>query len=106
MARMLGEKLLPNSINTQRRRVRERVMDLREPIRQRRIELVPGPNVVEEVESRLRATRDSFVSRDSIMNRIEELRSDDSGNGSSGESEGQSNAGDGNRGRTSETVNT
>lgn len=96
MPRLLGERLLPDTVQQQRRRVRERLMDMREPVRQRRVDLVPGPDVIGQAERKFRNTRDKFVSRDSIISRIKEMRSEDSG-----EEEEQPEESSQTRGRTS-----
>lgn len=70
MARMLGERVLPEQVNNARRRVRARVSDIREPIRQRRQQLVPGPDLIGRTESMFRDLRDRFVSREGLLSRI------------------------------------
>lgn len=73
-------------------------MDMREPVRQRRVDLVPGPDLLGQAERKLRNTRDKFVSRDSVISRIKEMRSEDSGNG-----EEQTEEDSQSRGRTTST---
>ena len=74
MPRMIGEGFLPESIQSQRNRLRNRLNDLREPIRSRREQLVPGPDLVGRAESTFRNLRDRVVSRTTIMQRIRERR--------------------------------
>lgn len=81
MARMLGERLLPESVNSRRRQLRERVRDVREPVRSKRMDLVPGPNLLGKAETTLSDLRDSVVERESILSKIKARRSD--GNGES-----------------------
>lgn len=49
-------------------------MDMREPIRQQREDLIPGPNLIGTAERRARNLRDRFVARDSVLSRIAEMR--------------------------------
>lgn len=102
MARLFGERALPSSVNQQRRRLRSRLQDLREPIRQRRLEVVPGPNVIDQIEDQVRQARSTFVERQTMVERIKERRSREgnSGQNSTGEEEQQSN-----RGRSGRQVN-
>lgn len=101
MARMLGERVLPETVQSRRRQLRNRVTDLREPIRNRREDLVPGPDLVSKMESQLTDFRNSFVDRDSVMSRIKEAApvgdssggSSDSGNGGSGSNGSSSTSG-------------
>jgi len=91
MARMLGESVLPESVNSVRRNIRNRAMGLREPIRRRREQLVPGPDVIGQVESSVTDLRDQFVSREGLLDRV---RSQDmmSGNGNSTDSQNSSSS--------------
>lgn len=95
MARMLGEGVLPESVQERRRQIRERAMSLREPVRNFREQNVPGPDVLGQVESRVTGLRDRVVSRDGVLSSIRERRAD-SGNGNSG-----TNSSDGNGGGSS-----
>lgn len=74
MARMLGDRLLPESVQSARRRARNRVQDVREPIRQRREQLVPGPDIIGMTESRVSDLRDRFVNRTTVLERIRARR--------------------------------
>lgn len=76
MARMLGDRFLPESVQGTRRRVRNRLQDLRQPIRRRREDLVPGPDLVGQAESRFRDFRDRFVSRDGLLARMRSQQQD------------------------------
>lgn len=75
---------MPSSVQRQRRRIREKVVDLREPIRQRRENLVPGPNIIGTVEDKLTDVRDSFVTRDSVVSRIKDRMGDEETSGDNG----------------------
>lgn len=89
MARMLGDSIIPDSIQDRRRSVRRRLRELRQPIREKRQSLVPGPDVIGTVEQKLDNARTSVSTRDSLMDRISESRlsgSDDSSNGGGSES--------------------
>lgn len=86
MARMLGDAVLPEQIQSSRRRLRNRLSDLRQPVRQFREENVPGPNVVGNLESRFSDLRDRFVSRTTVLERI---RSQRNGDGMTGDGQGQ-----------------
>lgn len=98
MVRMLGENILPESVNSQRRRLRRRVRELRDPLRQRREQLVPGPDIVGSLENRFSDLRNRVVERDSVLSNITARRSGgdgDSGDGSSsngGSTSGGNNA--------------
>lgn len=80
---MLGENLLPESVNRRRRQVRARVRDLRDPIRERRADLVPGPDVIGRAEESVLSLRDRVVNRDGLIERIRERRNGNSGGGGS-----------------------
>lgn len=92
MARLLGDNLLPDSVVSRRRQFRERVSDLRQPVRQFRERNVPGPDLVGTAEEQLTSLRNSIISRDSVLNRIRSRSStpDSSGDSESG-SESSSN---------------
>lgn len=79
MARMLGDAVLPEQIQSRRRTLRNRLMDLREPVRSFREQNVPGPDVVGRLESRFTDVRDRFVTRTTVLERIRQRRQDDSG---------------------------
>lgn len=89
MPQMLGQKFLPESVQSRRRQLRNKVNNLRSPVRQKRTDLVPGPDIIGTAEDQLMGLRDGFVSRQGVLGRIKARRSDDSGTGS-GEEEGQS----------------
>lgn len=84
MARLIGDNRLPSSVQRKRRRMREKVNDLREPIREKRESYVPGPDVIGSVESRASSLRDKFVTSDSLVSRIRD-RSPIGGDGDSGD---------------------
>lgn len=96
MVRMLGDRVLPESVQARRRQVRQRVNSLREPVRSFREEKIPGPDVVGKTERQLSSLRDRFVSRDAVVERVRQIRSDSSSDGSgsgsgSGNGSGSSN---------------
>lgn len=97
MARMLGERLFPESVTQRRRQLRNRVQDLREPVRRFREQNVPGPDLVGRAESSVMSLRDRFVDRDSVLSGIMTRRGGSSGGGGSGGggSSGTSNSGTG-----------
>ena len=82
MAKMLGDNVLPDSVVSRRRQVRERVRDLRRPLRRFRESNVPGPDVVGSAEDKFTDLRNQVVSRDSVVERIRARRSSSSGNDS------------------------
>lgn len=91
MARMLGDSILPDSIQDRRRSMRRRLRELRQPIRERRQSLVPGPDLIGSVEQKLDNVRTNLSTRDSLMQRIRDSRlggSDGSSNGGNGGSNG------------------
>lgn len=100
MPQMLGENILPDSVNTRRRRVRERVQSLREPLRSTRENLVPGPDVVGKLENQIMDARDRVVQREGALqgmdlgSRLMQLRGSDSGSdGSNGSSNNSGSSG-------------
>lgn len=95
MARMLGERFLPESVTQRRRSLRNRVQDLREPIRQFREQNVPGPDLIGRAESSIMGLRNRFVERDSVLSGIMARRS---GGGGGAEAEGNGTSGNGNSG--------
>lgn len=102
MARMLGEQVIPRSVNLKRRQLRSKLRELREPIRRRRSEMVPGPDVVGQLESRINQTTDKIVRRDGVVDRIKQARSGGSNGGSSGGSSSQQTDSDSNNGSSQE----
>lgn len=80
MAEMLGNRVLPESVVTRRRRVRERINNLRRPVKEFRQENVPGPDVIGKVESTTLDVRDKFVTRDSVLQMIRDRRNGGSSN--------------------------
>lgn len=101
MPRLLGENVLPESVMNQRRRLRERVNDLREPIRSRRVEYIPGPDLIGEVEGFLTSARNRVLRREGfgmdMMNIRERLNGEDEENGN-GEEEVEENSNTDDRG--------
>lgn len=86
MAHMLGEDVLPEEVQSRRRRLRNRIRSLREPVRSRRENMVPGPDVVGKLENQVMSLRNKAMNRDGVLGRI---RGDSSGSGgSSGSSNG------------------
>lgn len=90
MARMLGDAVLPEQVQSRRRSLRNRVSNLRQPIRDFRQQNVPGPDVLGTVESNLSDLRDRFVSRTTALERVRQRR-----NGSGGEQQNQNGNGNG-----------
>lgn len=88
MAQLLGDRFLPESVVSMRRRVRSRVSDLREPLRSRREDLVPGPDIIGMVEENVSQARSRFVSRASLLERVRDRQSGEDQEGS-----GQGNQG-------------
>lgn len=86
MPRLIGEGLLPDSIQSQRLKMRERLMSLREPVRSTREDLVPGPDLIGKAENTFKDFRDRFVTRESILDRIKMRRQDGEGEGDQGNS--------------------
>lgn len=79
--------MLPDSVVSRRSQFRERLMELRQPVRQFRERNVPGPDIVGSAEDRITDLRNRIMSRDSVISRIRARRgggsSDGSGSGSS-----------------------
>lgn len=91
MAQLLGDRVLPESVVSARRRVRSRVSDLREPLRSRRESLVPGPDIIGMIEENVSQMRTRFVRRDNLLDRIRSRRGGDGqGTGEDSGSQGQS----------------
>lgn len=91
MPHMLGENFLPESVMQRRRQVRDQLQSFRQPIKSAR-ENIPGPDVIGQVENSAKSLRDKFVSRQSVLSRIKNMRSQA---GSSGGSSGGSSSGSG-----------
>lgn len=117
MPQLLGEDILPDSVNSQRRKVRERVSSFRQPLKNRRQDAVPGPDLVGSFESKVKNLRSKAVSRDGLAggdgplsgdglaNKLMNLR--DSGGSGSGSNGSPDNSGSdveegGNRGSSAE----
>lgn len=98
MPQLLGDNVLPESVQSRRRQLRERVMGIREPARNFRENRVPGPDIVGTAESTLTDLRDRVVTREGVLSRIRERRSSSSGSSSSGSSSGNSSNGSSNGG--------
>lgn len=73
MATLLGERFVPESVQSRRRSMRRRLNDLREPVRSRREDLVPGPDLIGTAETRIDDLRRSFVTRDSAVASFREM---------------------------------
>lgn len=100
---MLGDNLLPDAVQSRRRQLRSRVEGLRQPIRQRRQNIVPGPDVVGRLEDTVTGLRNKAVDRDAVLARIRERRAD---SGGSGTSDGTQNTSDSNNNSGSDSTNT
>lgn len=89
MPRMLGDRVLPTSVQQKRQQLRNRVSSLREPIKDFREQNVPGPDVVNKAETSVSSLRDRFVSREMVLSRLKDMKS----SGSNGESQPKSKTG-------------
>lgn len=76
MSPMLGEGILPQSVNDTRRRVRSRLRSVREPVRSTRQDLVPGPDLIGRAESSAAQLRDRVVNRDGLLQRVRSQQQD------------------------------
>lgn len=83
MARMLGEKMLPEAVQSRRRMIRERLMDARDPIRRRRQNMVPGPDIIGTAERNIADLRNKVVEREGILSRVKGDRNSSSSSSSS-----------------------
>lgn len=92
MPQLLGDDLLPDSVVSRRSQFRERVQGLRQPVREFRESTLPGPDLIGQAEQRLMSLRNRAVSRDRLLDRIQ-MRRNDSGGGSSGNSGSESSSG-------------
>ena len=97
MAQMLGDNLLPESVQSARRRFRNRLQSVRRPIRQTRQDLVPGPDLIGRVETQVMSVRDRIVSRDSLLSRVRDQQ------GQMNQMNGGSGSGSGGNGNGSNT---
>lgn len=79
MARLLGDSVLPERVQSRRRSLRNRLTELRDPVRRFREQNVPGPDVVGRLESNVSDLRDRFVSRTTVLERIRQRRQDGEG---------------------------
>lgn len=77
--RLIGDRVLPESVTSRRRQFRSRLQELREPIRSRREDLVPGPDIIGRLESSVVNLRDRFTSREGLLSRIRAQRGQDGG---------------------------
>lgn len=77
MARLLGERLLPSEVNSRRRELRRRVNELRRPIKRQRRDIIPGPDVIQKLESAATDARNTVTTRETIMSRISSMRADE-----------------------------
>lgn len=100
MPDMLGDNLLPDSVQSRRRSARRRLQNLRDPVRSTRERVVPGPDVVGRAEASFSDLRNRVVSADGLMDRIRERREGDSGG-----STDTGNSGDTNTSNDTRTVN-
>jgi len=91
---MLGNRFLPESVVSVRRRFRERVNQARRPVREFREENVPGPDVIGRIENQAADLRSQVVQRESV---IEKIRNRRGGSGSGGGGTGSSNNSDSNQ---------
>lgn len=89
---MALQSVLPDSVNQRRRQVRQRLQGLREPIRSRREQLVPGPDVVGAAEERFANLRSQVTRRDSILQRIRQRREGEASGAPEGEGTAEQNS--------------
>jgi len=75
MPHMLGENFLPESVQSRRRQFREKVNNLRQPLKDFRQSNVPGPNLVGKAETQFQSVKDKFFSREGVLKRIKSFRS-------------------------------
>jgi len=93
MPSMLGDRLLPQSVQTRRRQVRSKLQDLRQPVKSRRESIVPGPNLVGKAENRFSSAKDRFLQRQTVLQRIKSMRQSQGQNQSSSSSGSSSGSG-------------
>lgn len=67
---LLGDKILPDVIQERRESLRMRLQELRSPIREKRQQVVPGPDVIGEVEMKAIRSRDKLVNRDMSLSEL------------------------------------
>lgn len=102
MARLVGDRYLPESFVSRRRSMRQKIRELRNPVRSFRESNVPGPDVVGKVEDTLMGARDSFVRRDALVSRLRDMAS--SNDASDEEDEEDEEDKESNRGRESDNT--
>jgi hypothetical protein len=100
MPDMLGDSLLPDSVQSRRRSVRRRLQNLRDPVRSTRERVVPGPDVVGRAETSFSDIRRKVVSADGLVDRIKERRE-----GGSDEGEDSGSSGEATKSTETRTVN-
>lgn len=93
---MLGEQVLPEEVQSRRRKVRRRLNQLREPIRSRRQDVVPGPDIIGTAEQNIMNLRSRLTGGSGIL---PSMRGSD---GSSGDSQTSTDK----REKTSNSINT
>lgn len=91
MPDMLGDNLLPDSVQSRRRGVRRRLQNLRDPVRSTRERVIPGPDVVGRAETSFSDLRRRVVSADGLMDRIRERREEGSDGGDDSGTSGDTN---------------
>lgn len=79
MARLLGDKVMPEAVQSRRRTLRSKLRNARRPIKQTRQDLVPGPDILGRLENSVMNVRDRFITRDSVVGRIKERQGDATG---------------------------
>lgn len=99
MPQLLGDRLLPESVVSRRSQFRDRVRELRRPVRRFRENTVPGPDIIGSAEQRLTDVRNRLVSRQSVLDRIQARRGGGGGGGNGG---GSNNSGSGSQPDTSQ----
>lgn len=111
MSTLLGDRFVPESLQSRRRSVRRRLRDIREPVRSRREDMVPGPDLIGTAERQVSDLRNSFVNRDSVIVSLRGMMNGINGDGeeqeeeNGGESNGENNTTSGSsRGRVGDEV--
>lgn len=80
MSTLLGDRFVPESLQSRRRSMRRRLRDVREPVRSRREDMVPGPDLIGTAERQVSDLRNSFVNRGSVVGSLREMMDGVNGN--------------------------
>jgi hypothetical protein len=101
---LLGDNILPDVIQERRESLRMRLQELRSPIREKRQQVVPGPDVIGEVEMKAIRSRNRLVNRDMSLSELTDSipgvgDSDDGTGGNGGKKSKGKNGDSGNSGK-------